>query len=187
MHYYQFNIGDYRKDTSHLTAMEHYIYRTLIDWYFLDEKPIINVNPMVLRRLCLGSEWDRSLQNVLEDFFILKGDCWHHKRIDLDIKNFYHKVEVNRHNGKQGGRPRKTQSVKLANQNESENNPNQEPITNNHKPIKYIPPINGELLSDWLEVRNKKKSGKVTKTVWGGIEREAAKAGLSAEQAVKIC
>lgn len=40
MHYYQFNIADYRKDTVHLTRIEHSIYRDLIDWYYLEETPI---------------------------------------------------------------------------------------------------------------------------------------------------
>ena len=39
MHYYQFNIADYRKDTGFLTYEEHGIYRQLIDQYHLDEKP----------------------------------------------------------------------------------------------------------------------------------------------------
>ncbi|MER2164727.1 MAG: DUF1376 domain-containing protein, partial [Psychrobacter alimentarius] len=35
MHYYSFNIADYKKDTAHLKPMEHYIYRSLIDLYYL--------------------------------------------------------------------------------------------------------------------------------------------------------
>ena len=38
MHYYKFNIADYRKDTGHLSTIEHGIYRQLIDWYYLDEQ-----------------------------------------------------------------------------------------------------------------------------------------------------
>lgn len=52
---------------------------------------------------------------------------------------------------------------------------------------KYIPPIGAELLSDWMEVRKAKRAGKLTKTAFAGIEREASKAGISAEQAIKIC
>jgi hypothetical protein len=42
----------------------------------------------------------------------------------------------NKNNGKLGGRPKKTQSVISGLPDKSQNNPNQEPITNNHKPIK---------------------------------------------------
>ena len=42
MHYYPHNIGDYRKDTSHLSLLEHGIYRQLLDSYYLDEMPLSN-------------------------------------------------------------------------------------------------------------------------------------------------
>ena len=69
MHYYKFNISDYRKDTVHLTPIEHYIYRSLIDWYYLDELPIPKETQSVMRRLCLGIESVSLLQNVLNDLF----------------------------------------------------------------------------------------------------------------------
>ena len=76
MHYYQFNIADYRKDTAHLTPMEHYIYRQLIDWYYLDEQPIPKITQVVMRRLSLGSEHKATLENVLHDFFENDENGW---------------------------------------------------------------------------------------------------------------
>lgn len=188
MHYYQFNIGDYRKDTSHLTPIEHYIYRTLIDWYYLDEKPIPNETHSVLRRLCLGSENEKNLLNVLSDFFDLTENEWHHARIDSEISAYHANVEKNRRNGKLGGRPLKTQSVILANPTESQKKPNQELITN--KPInnkQYNPPIPAELYADYMKVRKAKKAGELTETAFNGIVREAEKAGISIEDAIKQC
>jgi len=40
MHYYQFNIGDYKSHTEHLSEMEDLTYRRLLDWYYLHETPI---------------------------------------------------------------------------------------------------------------------------------------------------
>ena len=40
MHYYQKNIGDYRRDTMNLSLLEHGVYMTLIDHYTLNEEPI---------------------------------------------------------------------------------------------------------------------------------------------------
>ena len=37
MHYYQHNIADYRKDTIHLTLLEHGVYRQLLDQYYLTQ------------------------------------------------------------------------------------------------------------------------------------------------------
>ena len=39
MHYYPKNIGDYRRDTMHLSLLEHGVYMTLIDHYILNEEP----------------------------------------------------------------------------------------------------------------------------------------------------
>lgn len=86
MHYYQFNIADYRKDTVHLSRLEHGIYRDLIDWYYLDERPIPTETQVVSRRLRLASEEDlKSLKNVLSDFFVESEDGFRHVRIDQDI------------------------------------------------------------------------------------------------------
>jgi len=40
MHYFQFNIADYKSHTAHLTLIEDMAYRRLLDWYYLHEKPI---------------------------------------------------------------------------------------------------------------------------------------------------
>ena len=135
MHYYKFNIADYRKDTGHLSTIEHGIYRQLIDWYYLDEQPIPEENQVVIRRLRLGSEEVKFLQNVLSDFFVLGKKGYEHKRIEVEIKDYHEQVEKNKNNGKLGGRPKKTQSVIDGLPDESQNNPNQEPLTTNHKPI----------------------------------------------------
>jgi uncharacterized protein YdaU (DUF1376 family) len=135
MHYYKFNIADYRKDTGHLSTIEHGIYRQLIDWYYLDEQPIPEETQMVIRRLRLGSDEVMFLQNVLSDFFVLGKKGYEHKRIEVEIKDYHEQVEKNKNNGKLGGRPKKTQSVISGLPDESQNNPNQEPLTINHKPI----------------------------------------------------
>jgi uncharacterized protein YdaU (DUF1376 family) len=136
MHYYKFNIADYRKDTGHLSTIEHGIYRQLIDWYYLDEQPIPEETQVVIRRLRLGSDEVIFLQNVLSDFFVLGKTGYTHKRIEVEIVDYHEQVEKNKNKGKLGGRPKKTQVVISGLPDESQNNPNQEPLTNNHKPIK---------------------------------------------------
>ena len=72
MFFYSMNIPDYRKDTSHLKPIEHYIYRSLIDQYYSDERAIPNKIQWVMRRLSLeGAEHEQMLENVLNDFFML--------------------------------------------------------------------------------------------------------------------
>lgn len=144
MHYYSFNIADYKKDTAHLKPMEHYIYRSLIDLYYLDETPIPLKTHSVMRRLSLDSaDHEKMLLDVLNDFFDEQDDGFYHKRIDAEIEKYQANAEKNRVNGKKGGRPpkkepKKTQSVSSGNQLESKLNPNQEPLTNNQEPLTNI-------------------------------------------------
>ena len=137
MHYYQFNIADYRKDTQHLTPMEHYIYRELMDWYYLDESPIPKKTQSVLRRLRLGSESVNELDYVLQEFFTESDSGWIHGRIEREIYAYKQRVKTAKVNGSKGGRPpkpRKTQSVNSANPEKPSGKltNNQEPRTNNH-------------------------------------------------------
>lgn len=100
MYFYNFNIGDYRSRTAHLTPTEHYIYRSLIDWYYLNERPMpANDIDYIARVLMLKTDDERqALQSVLSEFFKVKklkltGDtveCYHHARIDSEIKNYHH-------------------------------------------------------------------------------------------------
>lgn len=108
MHYYAFNIADYRKDTTYLSPVQHYIYRTLIDVYYLNEAPIPDKKEIILRKLGLGIARKDDLVLVLNDFFKLEGTSWHHKRIDKDIVDYQKRALVNRINGMKGGRPRKS-------------------------------------------------------------------------------
>jgi len=151
MHYYKFNIADYRKDTNHLTTIEHGIYRQLIDWYYLDEKPIPLETQVVSRRLRLGSEMElSSLQNVLSDFFKESKTGYVHKRIEVEIKDYHEQVEKNKNNGKLGGRPKKTQSVISGLPDQSQNNPNHKPLTIYHKPIVESSQRGSRLANNWV-------------------------------------
>lgn len=134
MHYYQFHIGDYRKDTVHLVPIEHYIYRSLIDWYYLDESPLPKETQVVMRRLSLDFNYEKNLQNVLADFFKLTEKGWEHKRIKVDIADYHEQCEKNKLNGKLGGRPKKTQVVSSGLPDETQLEP-KKTLTNNHKPL----------------------------------------------------
>ena len=140
MHYYQFNISDFCLHTSHLTLEEEGVYRRLIDFYYDTEQPIPKETKPVIRRLRLGNYVDE-VEQMLAEFFTLEDDGYHNYRCDIEIKLYQERVDKARENGKKGGRPRKntdveTQSVILANPQESESKANYELITNNQELIK---------------------------------------------------
>jgi uncharacterized protein YdaU (DUF1376 family) len=184
-------VGDYRKDTGHLTTLEHGIYRQLLDWYYLDETPIPKETQTVIRRLRLGSDADiQSLQNVLNDFFVLQDDGYHQGHCDVVIAKYHENAEKNKVNGKLGGRPKKTQSVILGNPTETESKGNHQPITINQKPNKKATVVatpEGVSQSVWDEfiAHRKSKKAKVTDLVIEGIAKEASKAEWSLEDALK--
>jgi uncharacterized protein YdaU (DUF1376 family) len=193
LHYYQFNIGDYRKDTVHLSRLEHSIYRDLIDWYYLDEKPIPVETQSVSRRLRLVSEEEKAaLSAVLQDFFCCTQEGWRHKRIDQEIQDYHGMCETNRTNGKKGGRPKKNP---VGSESQPDGNPNQEPLTNNQEPVinttrqKAINPPAGVSEDVWKDFCQHRKTlrAAITQTAVDGIDREARKAGWSLEAALREC
>lgn len=185
MHYYSFHVSDYIHDTAHLSNDEDLAFRRLLDLYYTQEKPIPNNTHEVARRIRMGKKID-AVQTVLEEFFMFsqEHDFWYHKRCDETIAAYQAKAERNRAVGKLGGRPKsnpeETQTV-------SKDNPNQEPITNNHKPIKERatsvacpPDVSEQVWQDWLLLRKSKKAS-VTETVVKGARSEAEKLGWALE------
>ena len=75
MHYYQFNIGDYQSHTSHLSETEDLVYRRLLDWTYLHEKPIpLNIDE-VARNIRMRTHCE-SIAIVLQEFFICMDYGW---------------------------------------------------------------------------------------------------------------
>ena len=144
MHYYQRNIGDYARDTGHLTVLEHGLYALMLDWYYLNERPITEFD---LKRISRGMVDEAKV--ILVEFFKETADGWVHSYADRLIAEYHGKAEQNRLNGRRGGRPRAeknpeiTQSVSSGLPDGSQEEPgriptvtltnNQEPRTNNQK------------------------------------------------------
>ena len=56
------------------------------------------------------------------------------------------------------------------------------------KPKKaFSPPVGDVLLQAWKQVRKAKRAGPITEIAWAGLVREASAAGISPEDAVRIC
>ena len=187
MHYYSFHVSDYIHDTAHLSAYEDLAFRRLLDLYYTSEKPIPNKTQEVSRRIRLTHQ-ETAVLSVLQEFFTFdeERDCWFHKRCDKAIADYQAKAERNREVGKLGGRPKANPSANpQKTQVVSKHNPNQEPITNNHKPIKERatsvacpPDVDQQIWDDWKQLRKAKKAP-VTETVVNSARKEALKANMS--------
>ena len=130
MYHYPFHVSDYIADTAHLSLEEDLAYRRLIDLYYTSEKPIPMDVSAVARKIRMAN-CESAIAQVLQEFFTLENDAYHHSRCDSIITAYQAKADRNRAIGKLGGRPKNPEETQTV----SKNNPNQEPITNNHKPI----------------------------------------------------
>ena len=88
MNYYERHIGDYLKDTAHLSLLEHGIYSRLLDVYYTRESPI--PSSIVARLTGVRSKEERqALQAVLQEFFsLVEGEEWAHPRCDREIARY---------------------------------------------------------------------------------------------------
>lgn len=141
MHYYQHNIGDYRKDTGHLTLLEHGIYRQLLDTYYTEESPLTtDLNKLMRSHSVRNADEVQAFENVLNDFFKLTEKGYVHDRCDKELEKIYGKSESARASANARWANRNKDIDANAMQTQSESNaigmlPNN-PIPNN--PITHI-------------------------------------------------
>ena len=132
MHYYQFHIGDYKSHTHHLSLMEDLAYRRLLDFYFLHEQPIKHRD--IARQIGMR-EHEEDVMTVLNEFFISTEDGFVSPRADKEIKQYKEFAEAGKRGAaKRWGTPPNGEAISPPNATPIATI-NQEPITNNHKPI----------------------------------------------------
>jgi uncharacterized protein YdaU (DUF1376 family) len=90
MHYYQFNLGDYARDTQHLDDMEDLAYRRMLDLYYLKEKPLPRSKEQIARLIRMRSHTE-SIANVLQEFFVCEKDGYHNTGADKVLEKIYSK------------------------------------------------------------------------------------------------
>lgn len=157
MHYYSHNIGDYRKDTHHLSLLEHGVYRQLLDTYYLSEKPLNLDHATLMRTHCArNADEVQAIENVLRDFFVHTADGYIHKRCDVEIEAFHSKSVSARESAKARWDRVRAEKDAEAMRSHSEGNANHKPITINHeledqKLLSLDAPLEGVLLPDQRE------------------------------------
>jgi len=95
MNYYPHHIGDYMRDTAHLTMLEDCAYRRLMDVYYAREKPLPADEKAVWRLVRAHSKKERqAVSTVLREFFELcEDDCWHQSRCDAVLSKAREEAE----------------------------------------------------------------------------------------------
>lgn len=135
MHYYSHNIGDYRRDTTHLSLLEHGVYRQLMDTYYLSEKPLTPDHTDLMRTHCARTADEvRAVENVLKDFFVSTPEGYIHKRCDVEIEAFHSKSDSARESAKSRWARVRAEKEADAMRTHSEGNANHKPLTINQEP-----------------------------------------------------
>ena len=193
MNFYKHHIGDYRRDTGHLTLIEHGAYRQLLDTYYLNEEPIPDDDEQVCRRLSARTDAERqAVLDMLREFFQRTERGWVHGRCDSEIAEYHSRAELARANGKRGGRPKKTESVPEKNQvgtgEETGSKANHKPITTNHKPSSSAVPLDVDRFSEFWTAYPRKVAKPEALKAWIKIKPDddtfaAIMAGLAAAKA----
>lgn len=133
MHYYQHNIADYRKDTTHLTLLEHGCYHQLLDQYYLNEEPLPLDDNKLFRLLSARTQDEQdAIKSVLNDFFTKTEDGYIHRRCEAEIEQFHLKAE------KASESAKRRWGNANAMPTQCEGNANHKPLTINHKPLTNI-------------------------------------------------
>jgi uncharacterized protein YdaU (DUF1376 family) len=139
MHYYRHHIGDFLKDTGHLSNDQMGVYLRMLWKYYLDEKPLKDDCESIA--FAMRSD-EKTVHLILRHFFVLHEDGWRHNRCDKEIADFHQKKEkaANSANARWNGA--KTMRAHIERNTDAHLfDANQEPITNNQKPLNTEPTV----------------------------------------------
>ena len=132
MHYYKKNIGDYAKKAGRLTMLQHGAYTLLLDSCY-DREQFPTLADAIEWTWASTKEEVEAVEFVLKKFFLLQGDRYVQNRISEELEKYHANSEINKRIAMEREAKRKGNSTKRA-PSVNEPPPNQEPITNNHKP-----------------------------------------------------
>jgi uncharacterized protein YdaU (DUF1376 family) len=196
VNYYERHIGDYLKDTAHLSLLEHGIYSRLLDIYYSRDGAV--PADQVMRLVGARTDEERSaVRDVLNEFFDIDGDVLRHSRCDREIAKYQDKQRKASAsaNARWSNTTAKSECSADAVRTHSEGNaPNPNPNPNKEKtarkraaPVGASCPdsVSEDVWRDWTALR-KAKRAPVSPTVLAEAEREAGKAGMTLDAFLRV-
>jgi uncharacterized protein YdaU (DUF1376 family) len=110
VNYYEHHLGDYMRDTAHLSMLEDGAYRRLLDAYYGRERPLPTETRDCFKLARATSKAERdAVSYVLREFFTLLADGYHQKRADAEIAE-YLEGEPDREQRRQNSKERQRRS-----------------------------------------------------------------------------
>lgn len=131
MNYYERHLGDYARDTGHLSALEHGVYTLLLDAYYGRERPLPSDLSECHRIAKAASRAEKeAVSYVLRQFFAESADGFRQGRADLEISRF--KEKQRKASASANARWKHSERNANALPTQSEGNALQSPVTSNH-------------------------------------------------------
>lgn len=90
MNYYERHLGDYARDTGHLTLLEHGVYTVLLDRYYATEQGIAQADTYRVARATSRQE-RQAVDRVLAEFFALEDGVYRMGRVEREIAHYREK------------------------------------------------------------------------------------------------
>jgi uncharacterized protein YdaU (DUF1376 family) len=112
VNFYKRHLGDYSKDTPHLSMIEHGAYGLLLDYCYATERGLPG-DFVSIFRICraITKAEQQAVRSVVEQFFAVGQDgLRYNKRCNQELEKANRQREVNRVVGQLGGRPKKTET-----------------------------------------------------------------------------
>jgi uncharacterized protein YdaU (DUF1376 family) len=189
MHYFEYNIKDYRADAFQLTLIQHGAYKQLIDQYYLNEKPLtLNIDDLCYELLIRGDDEKKAIVFILEKFFDKTEDGYAHKRCDVVIKKYKAKSNQSRNAVNTRWAKEKGKDTDVIRES-YDRNTNQEQLTNNKEQIiEFVKPldVNLDVWNNYMTLR-RANNKPITEANIKALRREAAQAGMNLNSVITIC
>ena len=188
MNFYPFHIGDYAAHTRHLSLIEDLAYRRLIDFYYLAESSLLGDIDLIARRIGM-KEYAEEVSYILNTFFEYTENGFINKRCDEEIAKYHAKADSARNANRIKSEKISFLKSVLKSELDQTLTKNQEPRTNNHKPINTIQAPEGVSIEVWNDFVSQRKKARavISENVINSINKEALKAGWTLEQALAEC
>jgi len=200
VNYYERHIGDYLKDTAHLSLLEHGIYGRLLDLYYTRETALVDEG--LARLIGARSEIEQqAMAAVLAEFFTFTHELtWRHARCDRELDRFKEKQQKARNSAnarwshsERNANALPTQSEGNAPSPQTPDTSNQTPVTKKKEPsgssskAPYVAPewVPSVAWQDFTAMRKAMRGVPFTDAAAAGVVRELKKfcdEGFDAEQ-----
>ena len=96
MNFFKLYIGDYQRDTAHLSLLEHGVYLLMLQHYYATEKPL-PVGKALHRMLRATEKAEReAIDSVVEQFWVETDDGLVNERADVEIMKASTQADTNR-------------------------------------------------------------------------------------------